>query len=242
MVNRNLKTIADQVGSDEVKKAPVKLWNHPNYEYVPSLDVYVSDHILYKNLSFAEAKGRMRAANMFMLTPAQFWKYYDHCEEKRPDIFRQLRSKRDTDEYLNAILDRKEGEIIINPNPEGKKRNRKIIGDRFKFGMSTVAGLIPCLRKHNEKHGYPSSLGTRGDNTFDFYYLGLGRKSDFELQFSGIPRNVPAVLSSIEEQGCVSLSFSKTKHNTNPPKKYMIGGRPYMTKERAKKLWLEIYG
>ena len=122
MVNKRLTEIADRLGKEKLdRRETINVRNQETgyngeldgFTYIPSLGFYVANRISWDNRNWYECKERLKERNSFMMTPADFWKYYEHCLENREDIIEDMKDGFE-DEWLDAlVIDRKH--LLVSP-------------------------------------------------------------------------------------------------------------------------------
>jgi len=150
MVNKNLKNIADAVGSEELETLKKNAPMIRGFDYVETLGFYVAKEL--KERSYEEnwfkVKEFFKKKSSFLLTPAQMWLYWDYCKEKG-----EYESFEKDSEWMNVIVEL--SNIIVNPGVtngsfHSGRRLRKVLpvkGRRFgRNEVSKVSGL-PLLNR-----------------------------------------------------------------------------------------------
>ncbi|MAG52492.1 MAG: hypothetical protein CMH62_00845 [Nanoarchaeota archaeon] len=106
MVNKNLVRIANRLGKDkfhENERSQSTLDSGTGAPlYIPSIGLHVSEKVYYENndKSWLDWKLWLRERASAMLTPVEFWKFYEYCLENREDIVEDMNINT---EYLNAV-------------------------------------------------------------------------------------------------------------------------------------------
>jgi hypothetical protein len=107
-MNPNLERLAREtgadVGPDERLKTP------DGFTYVPILKMMVADNLQDFGYSWMDIKKKFSEQNIHMLTPEEWWVYYEFCMKERPDLKDGFRYS----EFLDAIA-YEEDEICIAP-------------------------------------------------------------------------------------------------------------------------------
>jgi len=220
MVNRNLKNIADQIGSKVLPKdRPVPLHALKDYEYIPALKAYVASKISFEGKSWREHKFSEPFRGFSMLTPREFFIFYDHCKENRPDIIENIKSMEEgrTYEYLSCLLDHKDKKYIINLKIDSKK---KVVGEKI---MLTEGGSL-FRREDINEHGLPGRL----------HSLRKNQKCEFVYAHPDMPTNrySACVLSTHRNSNAILLMFANTVFAHKPEK--LVGYRPvFIDQKRA---------
>ena len=181
MVNRKLMDLAQRLGSavppgdgveteDELRiLEDIPIIN--GFEYVPSLELYVCKKLIFhKGYSWPDWKRSFRKEGKSMLTPEQFWKFYDHCVEKRPRIITDIRESNNP-ELLNAVVSADTGNptSVVNRNiVDGLFMDRaKYVGDHlYSNGYFNREDVLP--------NGMPKELRQEGE----FRYHGISGKGE----------------------------------------------------------------
>jgi len=220
MVNRNLKQIADQVGS---KRAPTGILprRFKGWEFVPSLDFYVCDKVFYMgSQSWTENKLRLgKSQPMFMLNPPQFWEYYDHCKAKRPDIIEDLKNRVNEGEYLDALYYHNRGNrrIIVSPKFIDILKP-KIVGKEYTLYLHKNRGFN---REEIIEGGFPSQSSSG---------------KEFFLKIPGSKKNYrPAIIHHTKNSNSITLTFTVFANYKEKPNE-SLGSRPCMTRETYHKI------
>jgi len=153
MVGSNLINLANDAGSETAPTGKLQLRSrYQGYEYVPSLKLYVSDKLAYEGRAFISVRRQLEKHGSSILSPLEFWEYYDYCKEKRPDIIEKLKTSFRY-EYLDAIFNTDHQAIIIKPE---FTKNREI-----NLSKRTYDCFIPKDTHYfsrgdvSELHGYP---------------------------------------------------------------------------------------
>jgi len=209
MVNRNLRQIADQVGGDVIKKAPHSIKKITGYEYIPSLKLYVSEEIpsWSRKMSWLECKKNNEEYERFMLSPSMFWKFYDHCKEKRPDIIENLKEREDG-EYLDSLLFTEKLTMISNV------KLGSLTGTDFEY--RPIDGGNFNRDYISDKHGYPLKTNKV--------------KGEFKYRTPRINGIVPCVLTNTINRNplidIIALGFSHQTYENNQKTRSHVGFRP----------------
>jgi hypothetical protein len=100
----------------ETKNPDVSLDGKPsNTIYVPSIDLYVSENLEMEMGRFWEIRKKMKEIGARMLTLAEWWEFYDFCEQHRPDLIDFQKS-----EWLNLYFTEKKAAYEIGPGTVAK--------------------------------------------------------------------------------------------------------------------------
>jgi len=224
MVNRNLKNIADAVGSNEPPTGrPEKtIAEYDGWEYIPSLECYVRDKVVLKGKSFKHCNEMQAQEYLFMLSPPEFWKYHDHCKEKRPDIIKDLKSRNTNNdgEYLNGLLFSPENLLVIDPKFENGIP--KLGGPMHKFNVNKKGSFNREDIMRN--FGFPKKVHKNGE---------------FYLSKSFISRSIgnryhPFILTSTVNQ--IALKIINNNFDEEPHASTTVGFRPCATEGRMKEM------
>jgi len=222
MVNRNLKQIANQVGSNKPPRDIPKrtFTKNDGWEYIPSLNLYVSDAVVNKGKSFLTCNKMTTLGKSLMLTPPQFWEYYDHCVDNRPDIIEKL--KRDTNEYLNGVYTVDGSLLALNLkyNPDSKTLSAPKIKNIHEYSYPPPGRYF--LREGIGKHGYPINF-IQGKTEFLHFLHELTKKM------------CPCILSSTPGKS-IGIGFLDEEYENDPVNNKVGGYRPCLTEEKMKEL------
>jgi len=155
MAESTLRQLANDAGSDKAPTGKLPLRSrYPGYEYVPSLRLYVSDETKYEGWAFRRCRELLERDNSSMLSPPEFWEYYDHCKEKRPDIIEKLKTN-DKYEYLDGIYATENSLIAIKPKLLEKKQV-DFSKRAYSYNFPGSEKLMYFSREDvSEKHGQP---------------------------------------------------------------------------------------
>jgi len=149
MVNKNLKQIAEDVGGDEINKAPMPYID--GYEYISKIGFYVSDKLTMIGYSWRKCYDGLHEKGSIMLTPEQWWKYYNYCESVRPDIFNGL----ETYEFVDVIAYKEIDSTIMEINSLTGKETKTLKGPVTKELLFNLDDL-------DEKTGLPKQSNEEG--------------------------------------------------------------------------------
>jgi len=232
MVNRNLKQIAKDIGSKNPPKAISKRTspNFLGYEYVPSLKLYVSDRVNFKGESFYHCKELIHEKGLSMLSPLEFWQYYDHCKEKRPDMIEKLKDRglnSDYNEYLDGLFMSPSKKLIIKPKFEDLD-DPVTAGTRYTYNTPLKGGFS---RNDIGKHGYPFS--STKDGEFHLFNREL-------FVDKGQDKYCPCGLTSVRNKKQIALEFIDINHHDNPVDDMIGGARLCASEKTLKKLISEL--
>jgi len=178
----SLRELADDAGRDKIVKAPKKgLPRILNHEFVDSLGLYVHDLVTLRMMpdnnfardSYYRFKLSLQEENISMLTPAQFWKYYDFCDKKRPDLKKifDIEGTR-WGEWLDALVHK--DNMIVNPLIKGTANKPIVSAGSGKplhdQNLPTISGSKFSLDDINPKSGLPTKpLKYPGDGDWTYY-------------------------------------------------------------------------
>ena len=170
MINPHLKDLADRLGSDEMPPKRIASSLMKGFEYVSALGFHVADAITLHGLSWYECRLTLEYKGAFMLTPAQFWLYHDHCLTYRKDIVENSFKNKDESEWFDALVEL-DADLVISPvvlrgPPPSHKKGRRymnILPRQFEvwFSRDDV----------NPRTGVPSLDQNLGTWTFSKVFL-----------------------------------------------------------------------
>ena len=153
MTNKRLINIANRLGQDSLPRDKskkiiprIEVQNLEGFEHIPELGFYVADEVSMLGKCWTDCEQELQERKSWMLTPSQFWIYYDYCVQNKREIV--TKSFRENSEWLDAFLD-KEDSLIIR-------------GIKY-------ASINPILktcgyfeRRDIGKHGLPESVKNKG--------------------------------------------------------------------------------
>jgi len=226
MVNRNLKNIANEIGSNEPptgipKRTPSEFLG---WEYVPSLKLYVNDEVQFKGESFKYCKD-LQKEGISMLSPPQFWQYYDHCKINRPSIIEMLKDRNlnnDDNEYLDALFFSQDKLLVIKPTYENGEP--KVSGPMCSFDIKKKG--IFNREDIMKNFGYPKKVHRNGE-----FYL-----SESFISKSLENRHYPCILTSTPNHKRIALRFIDNNFNVDPRTDTAGGFRSCVTEENIKEI------
>jgi len=221
MVNRNLKQIATEIGSKEPPGRLKLRSRFAGHEYVPSLKLYVKDETTYQGWSFKRCRELLEKNNASMLSPPEFWEYYDHCKEKRPDIIEKLKTNKGH-EYLDAIFNVDESLLVIKPELL-KTKNVGLVKRTQNYIFPGPDDLRYFSRKYvNKRYGYP--------------YTFESKNAEF-CMFGGEQAwvNLPCILTSKSNK--IALGLYNLSFDGRPDVVDIRGVRPCYTEGVLKKMF-----
>ena len=92
------------------------------FTFIPSLGFYVADEVRYSMHDWHSVKEKLEEVGSFMLTPSQFWEYYEHCAKNRRNIFHNAFENEDR-EHLDAFLTN-HGDVYVGSRWDKRFNNR----------------------------------------------------------------------------------------------------------------------
>jgi len=228
MVTEKLINLAKDAGSKNPPKAITKRPSHKftGWEYVPSIKLYVKDRVDLKGESFYLCKELMHERGLSMLSPLEFWEYYDHCKEKRPDMIEMLKDRglnSNFNEYLDGLLMIPSKKLIIKPKFEDMD-DPVTAGTRYTYDRPLKGRFS---RKDIGKHGYPFS--TTKDGEFHLFNPEL-------FVDKGQDKYCPCALASTRGTKQIALEIININHKDNPIDDQIGGARYCATEEILRKL------
>ncbi len=145
------------------------------FMYIPKLRLWVADEVSMGGENWHGCNYILHKKGSQMLTPAEFWIYYDYCAENREDIIRELKLNSKKEEWLNAIVNGK-NELVINPYTGGGMWNYTG-GDTYDdYPLKYLKQPQYRISNHETKYferkdvhpktGLPMRLGEKGEYIF----------------------------------------------------------------------------
>lgn len=127
---------------------------YPGFRYIPAIELYVSMSVSHKNKSWNECKEYVSThQGTTLLTPLQFWCFYDYVAKHEPDALEDMFASADSDEWLDATA-KKTG--------SGKAR---LYAKGEQMHAPTKRGM--CFNRSDvSKLGFPHKKARRGDWRF----------------------------------------------------------------------------
>jgi hypothetical protein len=148
-MNPNLRDLANQTKNPEVSLDA----KPSNTIYVPSIDLYVSENIEMQAVGFWDAREKLKEIGARILTPAQWWKFYDYCEQNCPDLIEDFEI--DLGEWLNLYVSN-EQKVAYEIAPDSVSKMQK------KIYLPNEAADFN--REHiNSETGMPDAFTSGGD-------------------------------------------------------------------------------
>tara|TARA_Y100000034_G_scaffold136135_1_gene210998 strand:+ start:1636 stop:2292 length:657 start_codon:yes stop_codon:yes gene_type:complete len=187
MVNKRLTEIANRLGSENLdRKEIIPVRNKSTdykgeidgFSYVPNLGFYVADRTSWDSINWYKCKEIMKARNSFMLTPADFWKYYDFVSENRVDIVGDMKESFEN-EWLDAlVIDRRH--LLV--TPEFSPGDKSYIGGtEYRESVPLDSGSFDPINASKET-GLPAVFYADEDQG-DFLF-----KPNYSSEITGIVR------------------------------------------------------
>ena len=146
-----------------------------NFTYVPELKLYVANEISMLKEKWYSCKKKLKEKGSRMLTPVEFWIYYDYCAKNKPDLFEKFFKSYCEDEWLDALM--------ITANRCWGSRKKLILGSEVE-GVTVSGGMIynkQITKKQgrferkdiNAETGLPNIIKENGEFFYDDLNSGL---------------------------------------------------------------------
>ena len=133
------------------------------FTYIPELNLYVADEISMLGDDWYACKAQLNANGSRMLTPAEFWIYYDYCVKNQPRIVENSFKDMNKEEWLDAVVEN-ERELIVSPDISsdmkeysfGTRYDDVIISKRGYFDREEISAPLglPYVIKEKGTFGY----------------------------------------------------------------------------------------
>jgi hypothetical protein len=155
-MNPNLRDLARETKNPDLEAAVAK--EVPGFTYIPGLRLYVKDTpIKLSDKSFWTAREAVTQEGGQILTPREFWVYYDYCQSK--DKVHELILSHNSFEWLDAIIPHDDS-MIVRPESES------ITGKTYKPILIGSGGFERAFV--DKESGLPTAVA--GGNDHDLLY------------------------------------------------------------------------
>ena len=103
MVNKRLTEIANRHGSEKIPEERSSAVDIEGFTFIPDLGFYVADETSMHDENLYNCLRELDEKRSWMMTPVEFWKYYDFCMKNRMDIIESVKDW-NGGEWLNGIM------------------------------------------------------------------------------------------------------------------------------------------
>jgi hypothetical protein len=166
-MNPNLRDLARLTKNpnleEEIKKSTLDFLDLSSFVFVPELGSYVSDNITMYNATFIEIKKTAEQLGAFLLTPAQWWGFYDYCIIHRNDVYHTSIINPEYQEYLDAYVEDDIESMVVESHVAGDK----LVGRKIDKCLPRQVGGFNRADV-NPWTGIPEKVYPKNDCDFDY--------------------------------------------------------------------------